>query len=256
MKSNNFIKFLGTAGARFVTINQLRASGGIWIRYKNTNILVDPGPGSLVRVKQSYPKLDPANLDAIVLTHRHLDHSGDLNIMTEAMTEGARKKRGVLIIPKDSLGREPVVLSFLRQAVRKVHFLREKASFKIKDIRLSSPCRLDHSVENYVLKFNFGKTRLCLVSDTKFFPHLAKKINKCDILIINVVFYNPCPGIKHLDYFSALKLIEQVRPKKAIITHFGIPMLRKNPKRLAKLAKLKLKIDVLAAEDSMLVAIK
>ena len=31
LSSAEFIKFLGTAGARFVMIKQLRASGGIWL---------------------------------------------------------------------------------------------------------------------------------------------------------------------------------------------------------------------------------
>ena len=38
----DFIKFLGTAGARFVMIKQLRASGGIWVSAAGRNILIDP----------------------------------------------------------------------------------------------------------------------------------------------------------------------------------------------------------------------
>jgi len=45
---DDFIKFLGTAGARFVMIRQLRASGGLWVSANNKNILIDPGPGSIV----------------------------------------------------------------------------------------------------------------------------------------------------------------------------------------------------------------
>ena len=77
----NFVKFLGTAGARFVMIEQLRASGGIWISYKGTNVLIDPGPGSIVRCSSSKPKLNPAKLDGIILTHKHLDHANDINVM-------------------------------------------------------------------------------------------------------------------------------------------------------------------------------
>ena len=55
----NYIKFLGTAGARFVMIKQLRASGGLWVSSGETNILIDPGPGSIVRCASSRPKLDP-----------------------------------------------------------------------------------------------------------------------------------------------------------------------------------------------------
>ena len=97
------LKFLGTAGARFVMLKQLRASGGLWLTWENTNILIDPGPGSLVKILRSRPKLDPSELDAIILTHRHLDHSGDINVMIEAMTEGGFKKKGVVFAQKDCL---------------------------------------------------------------------------------------------------------------------------------------------------------
>ena len=79
------ITFLGTAGARFVVIRQFLASGGAWLNLGNTQILLDPGPGSLVQAAKR--KLDPAKLAAIILSHRHLDHSGDINIMIEAMTD-------------------------------------------------------------------------------------------------------------------------------------------------------------------------
>jgi len=67
----DYIKFLGTSGARFVMIKQLRASGGLWVSCGTSNILIDPGPGSIVRCASSRPKLDPGKLDAIILTHRH-----------------------------------------------------------------------------------------------------------------------------------------------------------------------------------------
>jgi hypothetical protein len=41
-----FIKFFGTGGARFVASQQLRATGGLWLHYKETNIYIDPGPGN------------------------------------------------------------------------------------------------------------------------------------------------------------------------------------------------------------------
>ncbi|HRR95310.1 MAG TPA: hypothetical protein P5150_01055 [Candidatus Ratteibacteria bacterium] len=40
----SFIKFLGTAGARFVMLKQLRASGGMWFSINNTNFIVDLVP--------------------------------------------------------------------------------------------------------------------------------------------------------------------------------------------------------------------
>ena len=106
----NKIKFLGTGGGRFVVSRQLRKSGGIWISIDDTNLILDPGPGSLVRILSSKPKLNPRNLDGIILSHRHLDHTNDVNIIIEAMTNGGFNKKGVLFTPKESLDDDPVVL--------------------------------------------------------------------------------------------------------------------------------------------------
>jgi len=76
--------FLGTAGARVMVASQILASGGLWFNLGGTQILFDPGPGTLVRAVKK--KLKPTKLDAIILSHRHLDHSADANIMIEAMT--------------------------------------------------------------------------------------------------------------------------------------------------------------------------
>jgi ribonuclease BN (tRNA processing enzyme) len=86
------ITFLGTAGARFMVTRQLAASGGLWLNLSGTEILVDPGPGTLVQ--SSKKKLRADKLSAIVLSHRHLDHSADVNIMVEAMTNGGFSRRG------------------------------------------------------------------------------------------------------------------------------------------------------------------
>ena len=91
-QSNETITFLGTGGARFMIISQLLASGGLWFNLDGTQILMDPGPGCIVQVTKR--KLNPEELSAIIVSHRHLDHSADVNVMTEAMTEGGFKKRG------------------------------------------------------------------------------------------------------------------------------------------------------------------
>ena len=91
------VLFLGTGGARFVVARQIRASGGMWMRFGQTQIHVDPGPGALVRALAHVPPCNPRDLDAIVLSHKHLDQSGDVNAMVEAMTSGGFRRRGQLL---------------------------------------------------------------------------------------------------------------------------------------------------------------
>ena len=82
----NYLKFLGTGGARVVVAKQARSSGGIWLSLQGVNLLLDPGPGALVRCWSSRPKMDPTDLDGIIISHKHLDHTGDVNAMIEGMT--------------------------------------------------------------------------------------------------------------------------------------------------------------------------
>ncbi|HQP91879.1 MAG TPA: MBL fold metallo-hydrolase, partial [Candidatus Omnitrophota bacterium] len=141
-KSDHWIKFLGTAGARFVMIKQLRASGGLWLRSKDVNVLVDPGPGCIVRCAASRPKLDPTKLNAIILTHRHLDHVSDVNVMIEAMTEGGFKKRGVVFLPHDAIDEDPVILKHARGYAGRIEPLEPENKYTIGDFSFETSVAL------------------------------------------------------------------------------------------------------------------
>lgn len=249
-RTGDFIKFLGTAGARFVMIKQLRASGGLWVSYKGTNVIIDPGPGSIVRCAASKPKLDPSKLDGIILTHRHLDHSGDINVMIEAMTEGGFKKRGVVFFPEDSLGEDTIILKHAENFPEKIELLKAGKAYKVGEFEFETSMRHIHPAETYGIRFNMGKTSVSLLTDTKYFKELAD-FYKTDVLIITVVFLEPRPGIDHLCLDDAEQIIRLTKPKKAILTHFGMTMLSAKPHIQAEKLSKKLGIEVLAAYDGM-----
>lgn len=249
-RHRDFIKFLGTAGARFVMIKQLRASGGLWVSYKDTNVLIDPGPGSIVRCATSKPKIDPSNLDAIIITHRHLDHANDINVMIEAMTEGGFKKRGVVFCPADSIGEDSVISRHAMNFPERIEILQENRSYNIGEFEFKTSIRHIHPVETYGLKFNIKNTSIGLITDTKYFKELIN-FYKTDILIISVVFFEPRVGIDHLCLADAESLIIDIKPKKAILTHFGMTMLKAKPHIQAQELSKKLGIEVEAAYDGM-----
>lgn len=249
-KESNFIKFLGTAGARFVMIKQLRASGGIWIRSNGVNVLVDPGPGSIVRCASSKPKLDPCTLDAIILTHRHLDHSNDVNVMIEAMTEGGFKKKGFLFLPKDAIEEDTLVLKHALSFVGSVECLKEKSTYNVGSFNFTTGPKNLHPVETYGLKFNMNNKSISLIGDTAFYPEILD-FYKSDILIINTVFFEPRPTVQHLCFSDAKQIISKLRPKKTILTHFGMTMLRAKPYNLAEELKQELGLEIIAAQDGL-----
>ncbi|MFH1888505.1 MAG: MBL fold metallo-hydrolase [Candidatus Omnitrophota bacterium] len=259
-RGKDFIKFLGTAGARFVMIRQLRSSGGIWVAYKGTNVLIDPGPGSLVRCSSSRPKLDPTRLDAVIVTHRHLDHVNDVNVMIEAMTAGGFKRRGVLFCPEDAINEDPVILKHARSLLERIEILEANKNYRVDNFEFQTSMKHIHPVSTYGLKFNIPvkggfasggrNTSVSLLTDTRYFKELAD-FYKTDILIICIVFFEPRPEVDHMCLIDAENLIRQIKPKRAILTHFGMSMLRAKPQIQAAELSNKLGIEVVAAYDGM-----
>lgn len=245
-----FIKFLGTAGARFVVMKQLRASGGIWMQYQDTNVLIDPGPGSLVRCCASRPKLTPKDLDGIILTHKHIDHSNDVNIMIEAMTEGGFKKRGALFVPADAFGEEGVIYSYLKKYLKEIMILKQ-GKFKLGNLKFRVLAKNIHSVETYGLKFYLGKEIVTFISDTRYFEKLIDIYRDSTIIVLNVVFHKRKDDFEHLCLDDAIKIIEGINPKKAILTHFGMTMLKEKPHLLEKKLNSELKPEIKFAYDGL-----
>ncbi|MEI8349963.1 MAG: MBL fold metallo-hydrolase [Candidatus Omnitrophota bacterium] len=231
-------------------IKQLRSSGGMWLSHKKTNMMIDPGPGALVRCNSVRPKLDPGTLDAILLTHKHLDHAGDINAMIEAMTEGGFKKKGTIFLPADALGEDGVIFSYLKDFPEQTVLLK-KGKFCIGDISFEIPVRNDHPCETYGIKFFIGDTIVSLVADTDYFDELISIYKGSTVLILNVVFHQRRDDIKHLCLEEAIELIKKIKPRKAVITHFGMSMLKAKPYLLEEKLKEELQADIVFARDGM-----
>lgn len=256
MENANFIKFLGTAGARHVVARQLRSSAGVYLNLKNKKIIMDPGPGTLVRCISSRPKIDVAALDGIILTHVHIDHTNDVNILIDAMTGGGLRKKGTLYAPKECLrGENAVVFKYLRSFLEEIVILEEDSQYKIGDLSFTTSTKLDHNVETYGMKFDLDDQKISFITDTRYFSGLAKNYAGSDMLVINVVITTPRNDIDipHLSIEDVKKIISEIKPKKAILTHFGMTMLKAKPWEMAQKLADETGIEVKAASDGLTV---
>lgn len=83
-----WVQVLGSGGPE---IDDARASSGYLIWQDNkARILVDMGGGSMLRFEQSGAGV--ADLDVILLTHLHVDHSADLPYLVKAAFFSARER--------------------------------------------------------------------------------------------------------------------------------------------------------------------
>ncbi|ADO46251.1 conserved hypothetical protein [Hydrogenobacter thermophilus TK-6] len=242
--------FLGTAGGRASTFRLVRRSGGFLLSLSSKWIHVDPGPGAFVYLHQM--DFDPRNLDLIVLSHIHLDHSADVNSLIESATDGGKRHHVALFAPRSAFeGEDKVILPYLRRRLAYEAFFEEGIILEYMSIKVKAVMKhRHHNTETYALLFN-GKLLYvtCALFENRMLEVYPKHVK---VMIINTTLYDKKAHIEHLSVEDAVKLIKEVKPQKAIITHFGYDFLKSHkPEEVAKHITSLTGIETLAAHDGM-----
>lgn len=249
---------MGTGGGRVNLIRQMRRTGGFRINADSAHIHVDPGPGALlqsVRYRQ-----DPLKLSAVVVTHAHVDHSNDANLMIEGMSRFALEKKGIVIASRNSLeGEDHPITKYHQSHATEVYaanygerktFATRRGKFEIEIIEVKHDEPTTFGFKLYIDGKTIGYT-----SDTNWSEGLGRRFMNCDVLIANCLkpFSDGIPD--HMETKDIISLLKEAKPKKAVISHFGLKMIRSEPELEAKKIEYETQIETNAAEDGMRVEI-
>jgi len=250
------IIFLGTAGDASVTARQLRASGGIILQVDDFQFHLDPGPGALNQAKELGLNLR-ANT-AILVSHAHLNHCNDLNAVIDALTLSGLDKSGVLIANKTIIqGSEnyrPYLTKYHQSLLEKVIPLEklQKVAVELVEIHALSA---DHTDPHTIgFKLFCPRFTLSYTSDTRYNKQIVEEMQGSDILILNVPYPQNKAQNLNLDTENAIKIIQKVKPRLAIITHFGLEMLKADPLLEAREIQKQTNIQTIAAKDGLVIS--
>lgn len=224
------------------------------MRFGTTQIHVDPGPGALVRALSHVPPCNPRELEAIVLSHKHLDHAGDVNALIEAMTSGGFRRRGALMAPPDAFEGEPVVLPYAQQFVQRLERLAPSGGpYHIGPVELRTSMAHVHAVQTYGLHFAYEGLRVAYLPCGRYFDELAGDYARRnpDVLIVNVLRFRDEMNVDHLTWEDARSIALEIRPKVTVFQHFGTKMLEAGPERLAQELEDEIGRRVIAAYDGL-----
>ncbi len=250
------IIFLGTAGSSAVVSKQLRASGGIILQVEDLQFHLDPGPGALTKAKEYGINLQ--HNTAILVSHNHLNHCNDLNIVIDAMTHSGIEQRGIILgsksIFQSTENNHPAITKHHQNQVEKIIPLEKnhKVGIELTEINALSSEHTDSSAIGF--KFFCPKFTLSYTGDTKINDQLLEELTGSDILILNVPYPGNSAKGMNLDTEAAIKIISHVRPKLAIMTHFGLEMLRADPIQEAREVQRITGVQTISAKDGLLVS--
>ena len=106
--------------------------------------------------------------------------------------------------------------------------------------------------ETYGFKICSNTAKLCLITDTRLFPEMLE-FYRGDILIINTVrrYRKGSENIEHLSADDVKDVLSTIKPKAAIITHFGMTVIQAKPWEVANEQQNATGVKTLAASDGM-----
>ncbi len=244
------ILFLGTGGGRFNLLKQKRKTGGFRIDYGKI-IHVDPGPGALINLKQA--KKDVFETNGLIISHNHIDHTNDANLIIEGMTRYGFEKKGFIISSKECLygdisGDKAVSTYHLNKIKNVFEVKRDKKQRQIEDIKIRT-IKTIHRDKNsgFAICLDIGK-KIGYTGDTFYFDELKEFFSDVDVLIANTLKFKEDKIKNHLSVESLVKIVENTGIKTVILTHIGMEMQRMEGKEIKKQIA-DLGIETILADD-------
>ena len=240
------IAFLGTAGNN-ASYQQLRSAAGFILKFNNTQFHIDPGPGALVSAREASINLKENNV--IISTHSHLNHSHDINAVINAMTCAGLDKTGALITPYLASQEQ-----FLKHYLNESFLLAPKQEKNFGEVAVKALQTKHKDATTIGLKFTTPDLIISYTSDTAYSKELIPQYKSSDILILNNVYPQVIKrDANNLTTNDTIKILKEIKPSLAIITHFSTKMLEANPLYEARLIQKETEIQSLAAKDGLII---
>jgi ribonuclease BN (tRNA processing enzyme) len=208
-----------------------RTAAGFWLETAGSSILLDCSADAPHRMAQE--SLDWVNLDAIWISHLHLDHCAGL----APLLFGIKWARGI------NRRQKPLKIFGCEGVTRLLKAINESHNYKLfeqpfpLEFHEFAPTQepravqtignlsaqiisIPHRPESLALRLTDADgTTLVYSSDTGYAESLGEFARGADLLILECSFYRDKRTAKHLELADAIKIAELAGPQKLLLTH-------------------------------------
>lgn len=204
-----------------------RSSSGYWLETEQGTILLDCSASSVHRIAQE--NLDWANLDAIWISHFHLDHTGGLAPLLfgtkYAFATYERRKPLKIFAPQ---GLKKILETF--STSNDYDLFKQPFPLEINEIEPLEPFEIlagveavaievPHTKESLAIHIRAGEKRLVYSGDSGFTMALGDLARNADLFICECSFVEKSPVETHMTLPETMHLARYAKPKKIVLTH-------------------------------------
>ena len=208
--------------------HQHRCSSGYRLETESGNVLLDISADAPHRMAEE--ELDWSNLDAIWISHFHLDHMGGLAaflIATRVAPQTKRRAKPLTIYGPKGFG------NILNAMDASNHYrllqqpfpvelveLEEEGDFQILPGLEASTISTLHTDESLAIRLkDKSGSVLVYTSDTGYSNSLIDFAKNASLLLMECSFHKAKPVAKHLELSEAMQLAEECNPQMLVLTH-------------------------------------
>lgn len=205
-----------------------RASAAFWLETNSGSILLDCGADATHRMAAE--EVDWPNLDAIWISHLHLDHCGGLasllfGLKWAPQTQDRKKPLKILTCKG---------VDSLLKAIDASHdygLFEQAFPIELHECEVGSgeftlipglQVRVfptPHTRESLAIQLTDGSATLVYSADTGYSKELGHFAHGADLLILECSFWRDKPTAKHLELEEAMRIAALAEPRKLMLTH-------------------------------------
>ena len=218
--AHNFMMNLTILGTGTATPSLRRASSSYLIQAARRNILIDLGPSVVRRLLET--GLTVNDIDLVVLTHFHPDHTADLVTFLFACNYGEPQRSKPLTI----LG-GPGLERFVARLARAWRWVMptgyeltlksmQAGAWEWEGLRIRT-ARMSHNRESIGVRIEEDRA-VVFSGDTDYSANLIRLARGVDLLVVECSF--PEQKVKgHLDLASLERIVARAKPRQVLLSH-------------------------------------